>query len=248
MKLKHLYAAVAILPLIFPATLHAVDLPTITLGIGEASSPEQVVPALQILMLLTVLSIAPAILLMMTSFVRVVIVLSFIRHAIGTQQMPPNQVIIGLALFLTFFIMSPVLSQIDDTALQPYLAKNISQAEALKKASEPLREFMLKQTGEDELGLLVDISGRQAVSTPEEVGTMTLVPAFMLSELKRAFQMGFMVFVPFLVIDMVVASVLMSMGMMMLPPVIISLPFKLLLFVLVDGWSLIVGSLVRSFA
>ena len=248
MKLKHLYAAAAILSLIFPATLHAVDLPTITLGIGEASSPEQVVPALQILMLLTVLSIAPAILLMMTSFVRVVIVLSFIRHAIGTQQMPPNQVIIGLALFLTFFIMSPVLSQIDDTALQPYLAKNISQAEALKKASEPLREFMLKQTGEDELGLLVDISGRQAVSTPEEVGTMTLVPAFMLSELKRAFQMGFMVFVPFLVIDMVVASVLMSMGMMMLPPVIISLPFKLLLFVLVDGWSLIVGSLVRSFA
>ena len=248
MKLKHLYAAAVILSLIFPATLHAVDLPTITLGIGEASSPEQVVPALQILMLLTVLSIAPAILLMMTSFVRVVIVLSFIRHAIGTQQMPPNQVIIGLALFLTFFIMSPVLSQIDDTALQPYLAKNISQAEALKKASEPLREFMLKQTGEDELGLLVDISGRQAVSTPEEVGTMTLVPAFMLSELKRAFQMGFMVFVPFLVIDMVVASVLMSMGMMMLPPVIISLPFKLLLFVLVDGWSLIVGSLVRSFA
>ena len=248
MKLKHLYVAAAILSLIFPATLHAVGLPTITLGIGEDSSPEQVVPALQILMLLTVLSIAPAILLMMTSFVRVVIVLSFIRHAIGTQQMPPNQVIIGLALFLTFFIMSPVLSQIDDTALQPYLAKNISQAEALKKASEPLREFMLKQTGEDELGLLVDISGRQAVSTPEEVGTMTLVPAFMLSELKRAFQMGFMVFVPFLVIDMVVASVLMSMGMMMLPPVIISLPFKLLLFVLVDGWSLIVGSLVRSFA
>ncbi len=223
-------------------------LPTITLGIGQASSPEQLVPALQILMLLTILSMAPAILLMMTSFVRIVIVLSFVRQAMGTQQMPPNQVIISLALFLTFFVMSPVLTQINDTALQPYLTKKIPQDEALKKALVPLRGFMLKQTSEKELGLLVDISGQKGVKRPEDVNTMTLIPAFMLSELKRAFQIGFMIFIPFLVIDMVVASVLMSMGMMMLPPIIISLPFKILLFVLVDGWTLIVGSLVKSFA
>ena len=230
------------------STAGAAGLPTITLGIGQANSPEQLVPALQILLLLTILSMAPAILLMTTSFVRIVIVLSFVRQAMGTQQMPPNQVIVSLALFLTFFVMSPVIGQINDTALQPYLAKKISQEDALKKAVVPLRGFMLKQTGEKELGLLVDISGQRGVMRPEDVATTTLIPAFMLSELKRAFQIGFMIFVPFLVIDMVVASVLMSMGMMMLPPVIISLPFKILLFVLVDGWTLIVASLVKSFA
>ena len=229
-----------------PARLWAAGLPTLTLGIGQATTPEQLAPALQILLLLTVLSVAPAILLMMTSFVRIVIVLSFVRQAIGTQQMPPNQVIVGLALFLTFFIMSPVFNQINDTALQPYLNKTMSQEQALSKAAEPLRTFMLKQTDDKDLGLLVEISGK-TVARPQDVPTMTLIPAFMLSELKRAFQIGFMIFIPFLVIDMVVASVLMSMGMMMLPPVIISLPFKLLLFVLVDGWTLIVGSLVKSF-
>jgi len=237
-----------LLALLAPSVAHAAGLPTITLGLGDASGPEQVVPALQVLLLLTVLSMAPAILLMMTSFVRIVIVLSFVRQALGTQQMPPNQVIIGLALFLTFFVMSPVLGQINDTALQPYLQKKISQEVALKNAVAPLRGFMLRQTGEKELGLLVGISGETGLAQPEEVSTMTLIPAFMLSELKRAFQMGFMIFIPFLVIDMVVASVLMSMGMMMLPPVIISLPFKLLLFVLVDGWTLIVASLVKSLA
>ncbi|NTV14052.1 MAG: flagellar type III secretion system pore protein FliP [Desulfobulbaceae bacterium] len=247
---KRLLLALVVMLAIFPALAQAAGagLPTITLGVGQASSPEQLVPALQVLLLLTILSMAPAILLMMTSFVRIVIVLSFVRQAMGTQQMPPNQVIVSLALFLTFFVMSPVLTQINDTALQPYLTKKIPQEEALKKAVLPLRGFMLKQTSEKELGLLVDISGQKGVKRPEDVATMTLIPAFMLSELKRAFQIGFMIFIPFLVIDMVVASVLMSMGMMMLPPVIISLPFKILLFVLVDGWTLIVGSLVKSFA
>ncbi len=236
-----------VLGMVVPAGLQAAGLPTITLGLGQAADPGQAVPVLQILLILTVLSVAPAILLMTTSFVRVVIVLSFVRQAIGTQQMPPNQVIIGLALFLTFFVMSPVLQQINDTALQPFLDKEITQDDALEKAVQPMRDFMLRQTGEKDLGLLVEISGRPGPATPEEIATMTLIPAFMLSELKRAFQIGFMIFVPFLVIDMVVASVLMSMGMMMLPPVIISLPFKLLLFVLVDGWTLTVASLVKGF-
>ena len=165
----------------------------------------------------------------------------------GTQQMPPNQVIVGLALFLTFFIMSPVYLQINDTALQPYLHDKVTQEQALKLAAKPLRKFMLSQSNEKDLSLLMDISKEAAPADPNDIPTMTLIPAFMLSELKRAFQMGFMVYVPFLVIDMVVASVLLSMGMMMLPPIIISLPFKLLLFVLVDGWGLIVGSLVQSF-
>ena len=247
MTCKRLWQILAALLVISPLPLLAAGLPTITIGLGEATSSEQVVPALQILLLLTVLSVAPAIMLMMTPFTRIIIVLSFVRHAIGTQQMPPNQVVIGLAMFLTLFIMMPVLGQINDTALQPYVAKKISQKQALENAVGPLRIFMLKQTGERELGLMIEIAGQDEPASPEEIETMALIPAFMLSELKRAFQIGFMIFVPFLVIDMVVASVLMAMGMMMLPPVIISLPFKILLFVLVDGWSLIVGSLVKSF-
>jgi flagellar biosynthetic protein FliP len=230
-----------------PAMTWAQPLPTITLGIDEATGPQQVSTALQVLFVLTVLSMAPAILLMTTAFIRLVIVLSFVRQAMGTQQMPPNQVIIGLALFLTFFIMAPVFNQINDTALQPYLKEKISQEQALELAVKPMREFMFAQTNETDLGLLTDISGVEEPLNHDDIPTMTLIPGFMLSELKRAFQMGFMIYVPFLVIDMVVASVLMSMGMMMLPPVIISLPFKLLLFVLVDGWSLVVGSLVQSF-
>jgi len=191
--------------------------------------------------------VAPAILLMTTAFTRIVIVLSIVRQSMGTQQMPPNQILVSLALFLTFFIMTPVLTTINDTALQPYLKQEISQEQALERAVKPMREFMLAQTREAELGLLVEISGRPAPANHEEIQTMTLIPAFMLSELKKSFEMGFMIYIPFLVIDMVVASVLLSMGMMMLPPVIISLPFKLLLFVLVDGWGLIVGSLVKSF-
>ncbi len=226
----------------------AVDLPSITIGMKNASSPEQVSTALQILLVLTIFSIAPAILLMTTSFVRVVVVLSFIRQAMGTQQMPPNQVIVGLALFLTFFIMSPVYSVVNQKALQPYLKGKISQQQAFDTAVQPVRDFMFRQTREKDLALLVEISGNPQPDDRQAVKTTTLIPAFMLSELNRAFQIGFMIYIPFLVIDMVVASVLMSMGMMMLPPPIISLPFKLLLFVLVDGWGLVVGSLVKSFS
>ncbi len=239
--------AAAILLLLLPLVAWAQPLPTLTVGIGQATDPGQTSTALQILLVLTVLSMAPAILLMTTAFIRLVVVLSFVRQAMGTQQMPPNQIIIGLALFLTVFIMSPVFSRINEEAVKPYLAQEISQELALDKAVQPLRAFMFNQTREKELGLLMEIAGHPVPDTPDDVPTLTLIPAFMLSELKRAFQIGFMVYIPFLVIDMVVASVLMSMGMMMLPPIIISLPFKLLLFVLVDGWNLIVTSLVQSF-
>lgn len=230
-----------------PHTGWALEIPRLTLGVEGTDNPEQVGTAIQILVLLTVLSLAPAILLMTTSFIRIVIVLSFIRQAMGVRQMPPNQVIIGLALFLTFFIMSPVLSQINQDALQPYLDREIGDTVAIDRAVTPMREFMFTQVRQKDLQLFVDISGSEQPKTREEIKTMLLVPAFMLSEIKRAFQIGFLIFVPFLVIDMVTASVLMSMGMLMLPPVIISLPFKILLFVLVDGWHLVVGSLVRSF-
>ncbi len=233
--------------LMLPLLVQAEGLPSITVGIGQAADPGQTSTALQVLMVLTVLSMAPAILLMTTAFIRIVVVLSFVRQAMGTQQMPPNQIIIGLALFLTFFVMAPVFTQVNDNALQPYLDKQISQEQALTAAVIPMREFMFKQTKETELGLLMEIADQPAPDNMEDVPTMTLIPAFMLSELKRAFQIGFMIYIPFLVVDMVVASVLMSMGMMMLPPVIISLPFKLLLFVLVDGWNLVVSSLVQSF-
>lgn len=231
----------------YPEMVSAQGLPTISVGIDEATSPQQISTALQVLFVLTVLSIAPAILLMTTSFTRIVIVLSIVRQSMGTQQMPPNQVIVGLSLFLTFFVMAPIYNQVNETALQPYLQEQISQDEALIRAAQPIREFMFAQANEKDLGLLMEISDAESPATRNDVPTMTLIPAFMLSELKRAFQMGFMIYVPFLVIDMVVASVLLSMGMMMLPPVIISLPFKLLLFVLVDGWSLVVGSLIQSF-
>lgn len=247
MKRITIIASTVTLLILLPILAGAEGLPTITVGIGQATDPGQTSTALQILMVLTVLSMAPAILLMTTAFIRLVVVLSFVRQAMGTQQMPPNQIIIGLALFLTFFVMAPVFTQVNETALQPYLDKKISQEQALNAAVTPMREFMFKQTKEKELGLLMEIAGQPAPENQKDVPTMTLIPAFMLSELKRAFQIGFMVYIPFLVIDMVVASVLMSMGMMMLPPVIISLPFKLLLFVLVDGWNLVVSSLVQSF-
>lgn len=233
--------------LLVPALAQAQGLPTLTFGIGEATEPGQVSTALQVLMVLTILSVAPAILLMTTAFTRVVIVLSFVRQAMGTQQLPPNQIVIGLALFLTLFIMAPVWTKINETALQPYLNNELSQQVALEKALDPVRDFMLGQTAEKDLALLMEIARVEAPATRDDVPTLTLIPAFMLSELKRAFQMGFMIYIPFLVLDMVVASVLMAMGMMMLPPPIISLPFKILLFVLVDGWALVVGSLVKSF-
>jgi flagellar biosynthetic protein FliP len=203
--------------------------------------------ALQFFLLLTILSLVPAILMMVTSFVRITIVLSFVRNAVGVPQLPPNQVLLGLALFLTFFVMAPTWQRINTEALQPYLSSQLPADQAFDKASEPLREFMFKQVRERDLALFIQIGNLPRPNTQADVPTYALVPAFMISELKTAFQMGFMVLVPFLVIDLVVSSVLMSMGMMMLPPATISLPFKLLLFVLADGWHLIVRSLVESF-
>jgi flagellar biosynthesis protein FliP len=232
--------------LVSSPTAHAVGLPTITFGVADANTPGQVSTALQVLFLLTILSIAPAILLMTTCFTRIVIVLGFVRQAMGTQNMPPTQIVIGLALFLTFFVMSPTLNNINDDALQPYLAGKLDQKTAFDKALIPMRDFMFSHVKEEELTLLSSITLDNRPADKNAVPTLTLIPAFMLSELKRSFQMGFMIYIPFLVIDMIVASILMSMGMMMLPPVIISLPFKLLLFVLVDGWGLVIGSLIKS--
>jgi len=211
------------------------------------SAPENVATSVKLLLLLTVLTIAPGILILMTCFTRVVIVLSFVRTSLGTQQMPPNQVLIGLALFLTFFIMAPTFQEINDKALQPLFDEKITLEEAYDRASVPIKEFMSKHTRQKDLALFLKYSGAEKPKSVQDIPMTALVPAFAISEIKTAFQMGFMIFIPFLVIDMVVASVLMSMGMMMLPPVMISLPFKILLFVLVDGWYLIVKSLLDSF-
>lgn len=222
-------------------------IPTLKIGLGEAKDPGEVSVLLQILALLTILSLAPAILIMMTSFTRLVVVFSFLRHALGTQSMPPNQLLIGLALFLTFFIMTPVWQTVHEKALVPYQQKKISQKQALEEASKPIRKFMFKQTREKDLALFIQLAKMSRPKNQEEIPTTVLLPAFMISELKTAFQIGVILYIPFLIIDMVVSSVLLSMGMMMLPPVMISLPFKALLFVLVDGWNLLVGSLVKSF-
>ena len=222
-------------------------LPTVSVGVGKVSKPADVAVVLQIFFMMTVISLAPSLLMMTTSFTRIVVVLSFLRSALGTQQAPSNQIVVGLSLFLTFFIMAPVWQQINTQALQPYKAQTISQEEALKRGLAPVRKFMLSQVREKDLALFINLSKLPRPRTPDDIPTMTLIPAYMVSELKTAFQIGFLVFIPFLVLDMVVASVLMSMGMMMLPPVMISLPFKILLFVLVDGWGLVIGSLVKSF-
>ncbi len=220
--------------------------PIVSVTLGDGTEPAGA-SALSLLLLITVLSLAPAILVLMTSFTRIVIVLGFVRTSLGTQQMPPNQVLIGLALFLTLFIMSPTLTQVNDVALQPYLKGEISQTDALEKASVPMKEFMYKHTREKDLLLFMNYTKTEKPETFEDIPLTVLVPSYALSELKTAFQMGFMIFIPFLVIDMVVSSTLMAMGMMMLPPVMIALPFKILLFVLVDGWYLVVKSLLTSF-
>lgn len=209
--------------------------------------PVPLAGVIQILIVLTLLTLAPAFFIMVTSFARIVIVLSFLRQAIGTQQVPPNQVLIGLALFLTFFIMAPVFEPINQHALQPYLANEIGHEEAIEIGLSPLREFMLKQVREKDLALFVRIANIPRPNRVEDLPTHAIIPAFMLSELRTAFQIGFLLYLPFLVLDMVVASILMSMGMMLLPPPVIALPFKLVLFVLADGWYLVVGSLVESF-
>lgn len=217
------------------------------IDIGTADGPEDVSQTLQLLLLLTVLSIAPSILIMTTSYLRLIIVLNFLKQAMGTHQMPPNQLIAGIALFITFFIMSPTFIDIHDNALQPYLDEQISIDSAMVRGVEPMRAFMLRNVRDEELQLFIGFANIEMPSSPSDLPTYVLVPAFVLSELRAGFIIGFFLFLPFLMVDMIVASILMSMGMMMLPPVLISLPFKILLFVLVDGWTLIVGSLVRSF-
>lgn len=217
------------------------------LGIRPAETPQEGLQTLQIMLLLTVLSIAPALLILTTAFTRIVIVLSFVRNAMGTQQIPPNQVLLGLALFLTFAVMAPTFSEINQAALQPYLRGELGQTEAVEKGSIPLKKFMMKQTREADLALMLEITQSPAPEGPEDVGFFTVVPAFVISELRLAFTMGFLLFLPFVIIDVIAASTMMSMGMMMVPPTLISLPFKILLFVLVDGWHLLVQSLFQSF-
>ena len=218
------------------------------ISIFSESDPTNVSTSIRLLILLTVLSLAPSILILMTSFARIVIVLSFTRTALATNQMPPNQVIIGLALFLTFFIMAPTFQQVNEQALQPLFDEEIGLEEAYARASLPFKEFMAKHTRQKDLELFIEYNQAERPESIEDIPLTMLVPAFALSEIKTAFQMGFMIFIPFLVIDMIVASTLMAMGMMMLPPVMISLPFKILLFVLVDGWYLIMKSLLQSFS
>lgn len=224
-----------------------VSLPNINIGMQSLDKPEDIVSSIKILLMITVLTLAPAILIMMTGFTRIVIVLSFTRQAIGTQQMPPNQLLIGLALFLTFFVMQPHFSELNTKAVQPFLEGKINQEQAVDAALLPMRRFMFNQTRDSDLSLFLKLSKAEAPKTRADVATTVLIPAFIISELKTAFQIGFIIYLPFLVIDMVVASVLMAMGMMMLPPVVVSLPFKIMLFVLVDGWGLLVGSMIKSF-
>ena len=223
-------------------------MPTLQLSLaGGAKSPEKVSVLLEILFLLTVLSVAPAIMLTVTSFTRIIIVFSFLRQAMGVQQLPPTQILASLAIFMTVVIMYPVGKQINDDALQPYLSERMDYKEALDKAQAPLRTFMFKHTREKDLSIFYSISKMEAPKSKEEVPTMLLAAAFVISELKTAFTIGFLIYIPFLVLDMVISSVLLAMGMMMLPPMMVSMPFKLLLFVMVDGWNLLVGSLVNSF-
>ena len=222
-------------------------IPNVNVSVGTAETPQDVAASLQVMAVLTIVSLAPAILIMTTSFVRIVVVIGFLRNALSTQNVPPNQVVVALSLFLTFYIMSPYWSQANEQGIQPYLNGQITQEEALENTVAPVREFMFRQTRESDLALFVNLSGAERPETQEDVSTFALIPAFVISELKTAFQLGFMIYIPFIVIDMIVASTLMSMGMMMLPPVMISLPFKILLFVMVDGWHLLIRSLIVSF-
>jgi flagellar biosynthetic protein FliP len=249
MKKKLFWGFLAFLVVLLTPKLAAaqVTLPNINLGLKSTDNPQEIVNAIKIIILMTVLTLAPAILILTTSFTRIIIVLSFVRQALGTQQMPPNQLLVGLSLFLTLFIMAPFFNRINSEALEPFLNNRIGQQEAMDKAVLPLRQFMFNQTRDSDLSLFVRLAKMPAPKTRAGVPTTVLVPAFVLSELKTAFQIGFIIYLPFLVIDMVAASVLMAMGMMMLPPVVISLPFKIMLFVFVDGWGLLVGSLVKSF-
>ncbi|SJZ64428.1 flagellar type III secretion system pore protein FliP [Selenihalanaerobacter shriftii] len=253
LRKKYIWICLGLLLIVvlgYQGVVHAApdfSLPDINLTVDNANSSQDLVLPLQIILLLTVLSLAPAILIMLTSFTRVVVVLSLLRRALATQKAPPNQIIIGLSIFLTIFIMAPVGTQIYDNAVQPYLADEVNQVEAYQEAIKPLREFMFKQTREKDIALFVDLAEMSRPKDRTEIPTYVLVPAYIINELRIAFQIGFIIYLPFIVIDMIVASTLMSMGMMMLPPVMISLPFKILLFVLVDGWYLVIKSLFMTF-
>lgn len=237
-------AVVTALLVLFPTVAHAA--PALSLEFGGKGS-DGISTSLQLMLLFTLLSFAPAILIGVTAFVRIVIVLAFMRQAVGTQQMPPNQIIVALALFLTFFVMMPTFREVNTQAIQPYLQEDAPPIDTIERGFQPLRSFMLRQTREKDLALFLGVSGRERPATPADVPPEVVIPAFMISELKTAFTISFMVYIPFLVLDMVVASILTSMGMITLPPVLISLPFKLMIFVLVDGWNLLISSLIRSF-
>ncbi len=232
---------------VFTAQAQPLPIPQLNLNLEQATEPGQIVGTIRLLILLTVLALAPAILLLMTCFTRVVIVLSFVRSALAAQQTPPNQIIIGLALFLTFFVMAPVYSQVKNQALDPFLTGQLTQEQALEMGEKPIKEFMFRQTREKDLALFVNMAAMPQPHTRDDIPIHVLIPAFVISELKTAFQMGFLIYIPFLIIDLVIASTLMAMGMFMVPPIMISLPFKLMLFVLVDGWYLVVKSLLESF-
>lgn len=244
-----LFAAAAVMLLVLAPLSAALAqaLPKVTFSVADAQNPQDVSVTLQIVFLITILALAPSIMVMMTSFVRIIVVFSFLRRAIGTQTMPPDQILVGLALFLTVFIMMPVITEVNDTALQPYFREEISWNQALQTAVKPIRGFMLRQVNEKDIALFVRIANKPAPRNIDELGLDVIIPAFITSELKTSFIIGFLLYIPFLVMDMVVATVLMSMGMMMLPPVMVSMPFKIILFVLVDGWHLIVRQLVLSF-
>ncbi|MFT6189140.1 MAG: flagellar biosynthetic protein FliP [Oleispira sp.] len=239
----------ALLLILFPmlgyADISALGIPAVMFQ--QTDSGGEYTVTIQILALMTLLSLLPAIIMMMTAFTRIIVVLAILRQALGLQQTPSNQVVLGMSIFLTAFIMMPVFEKVNEVAIQPYLNETIKPLEALERATEPMKEFMLAQTRETDLNLFVRISGRMDLLSPDETPLHILIPAFVTSELKTAFQIGFLLFIPFLIIDLVVASILMAMGMMMLSPIIISLPFKIMLFVLIDGWALVMGTLANSF-
>jgi flagellar biosynthesis protein FliP len=254
MSNRHKYFVAALLLilsglLILPAVSQAaeINLPGIRFNLDDAEAPQQISGIMQIIFVLTILSIVPGILVLTTCFTRLAIVLSFLRHALGVQQTPPNQIIIGLALFLTFFIMQPVWQRIHQEAIVPYQHGEIAGEEFVKRGMKPLKDFMLKQTRQKDLALFVALAHQEKPKNADALSLTTVIPAFAISELKTAFQIGFVLYIPFIILDMVISSILLSMGMMMLPPVMISLPFKLMLFVLVDGWNLLIDSLVKSF-
>lgn len=248
-NLKLFKQAIILLGILIPCVCFAKDLSLNAFSVNEGNGTQTYSINIQLLAIMTVLTILPAIVLMMTSFTRIIIVLSILRQALGMPQTPSNQIIIGLSLFMTFFIMSPILTEVYNDAVTPYMEEKISQSEAIKKGSAPIKKFMYDQTRTEDLMLFAELSGKQLVSdNPDDIPFSIMISSFVASELKTAFQIGFIIFIPFLIIDLVVASVLMSMGMMMLSPVIISLPFKIMLFVLVDGWNLILGTLAASFS